>query len=165
MSSRIPTARMISWWGTVPQLVLLAGLIAVFHLAGSDRPFLFGAVCYLSYSIVVRNLLPRAHRRGMALVHKENFQEAIPHFEESYSFFTRNHWIDLYRSITMLSPSRPSYREMALCNIGFCYSQLGNGERAVEYYSRALSEFPQSGMAMTSLRALTSVSNAHVQLQ
>lgn len=50
-----------------------------------------------------------------------------------------------------------SYREMALVNIAFAYSQIGNGERAKAYYQHALEEFPNSSMAIAALRLIESV--------
>ncbi|HEX7447932.1 MAG TPA: hypothetical protein VF306_10325 [Pirellulales bacterium] len=56
-----------------------------------------------------------------------------------------------------MSSSAISYREMALCNIAFCYAQLGNGENAELYYRRTLDEFPDSGLADAALRMIESV--------
>ena len=52
-----------------------------------------------------------------------------------------------------------SYKEMALNNIGFCYSQIGQGKVSKEYYERTLKEFPDSGIAKVALRLLNSMSN------
>ncbi|RYZ22546.1 MAG: hypothetical protein EOO10_21625 [Chitinophagaceae bacterium] len=49
-----------------------------------------------------------------------------------------------------------SYREMALCNVAFCYSQIGEGKMAIDWYTRTLKEFPESGLAQTALRMLYS---------
>ncbi|WP_144803871.1 tetratricopeptide repeat protein [Maribacter sp. MAR_2009_72] len=50
-----------------------------------------------------------------------------------------------------------SYREMALANIGYCYSQIGDGKKAKEYYERTLKEFPGSGLAKSALNMMNSV--------
>ena len=55
-----------------------------------------------------------------------------------------------------MSASAMSYREMALCNIAFCYSQIGKGMKAIEYYQRVLKEFPNSGLAQSALRMIES---------
>ena len=49
---------------------------------------------------------------------------------------------------------------MALNNIAFCYGQLGDGEKAKEYYERTLNEFPDSGIARAGLRLLNSANKA-----
>ena len=46
---------------------------------------------------------------------------------------------------------------MGLCNIAFCYSQTGNGQKAKEYYQQTLKEYPDNGMAVAGLNMLTSM--------
>ena len=53
-----------------------------------------------------------------------------------------------------MSPSAASYREMALANIGFCYSQIGDGDEARQYYTECIQRFPESGLATTALRMM-----------
>ncbi len=43
---------------------------------------------------------------------------------------------------------------MALVNIAFSYTQIGNGQKAKEYYKQALSEFPQSIIAKSALKMI-----------
>ena len=52
---------------------------------------------------------------------------------------------------------------MALVNIAFAYSQIGNGEKAKEYYLRTLDEFPESGMASSALRMIESAQQSSVK--
>ena len=93
----------------------------------------------------------------MRLVHKKEFQNAIPYFHKSYDFFNKHSWIDKYRYVTLLSSSKMCYREMALNNIAFCYSQIGEGDKAVEYYSQTLEEYPDNEMAKAALNFISSV--------
>jgi outer membrane protein assembly factor BamD (BamD/ComL family) len=46
---------------------------------------------------------------------------------------------------------------MALCNIAFCYSQIGKGTNAIEYYSLVLEEYPENGLAKSGLAILNSL--------
>lgn len=94
---------------------------------------------------------------GIKKNNAEKFEEAILDFEKSYTFFKKYGWIDKYRFITLLSSSKMSYREMALANIGFCYSQIGNGIKSKEYYERTLAEFPESGLAKSALKMINSM--------
>lgn len=103
-------------------------------------------------------LLARAHRHGIHLSHQHRFAEAIVEYEASYDFFSRHRWLDDYRSIFMMTPGAMSYREMALVNIAFAYSQLGDGTKAIEYYRRALDEFPDNQIALAALKMMESVS-------
>jgi hypothetical protein len=138
---------------------LLALLIAIAIgslFAGRDG-ILWGAFAYLAYSIGSRQLIGRAHAAGIKLVKQQRFNEAIPKFQESLEFFDRHSWIDRFRAITLMSPSAPSYREMAMANVAFCYGQLGDGEKCRLYYQRCLERFPGSGLATSALRILDSV--------
>ena len=156
MSSKTPIVRQIAWISLVPQLSFMGLLIWSFYLLHSSRPFLHGTLTYLAISFALRTIIPRDHQQGMKLVKEQKFSEAIPFFEKSYDYFSKNLWIDKYRFLALLSSSRMSYREMALCNVGFCYSQMGEGKTAIEYYSRTLQEFPESEIAQTALRMLHS---------
>lgn len=154
MSVSIPFVRQTNWLSSIPQLLLMGMFMASFYLAGSKEYFLYGAATYLVVSLVLKNALAKQHRLGIRLVKQNRFIDAIPCFSKSYSFFTRNEWVDKYRFLTMLSSSQMNYREMALCNIGFCYGQVGNRQQAIEYYEKALLEYPESGLAKASLAML-----------
>lgn len=157
----VPVVKQISWLGALPQLVALGlAMLAGFLVTRNSNGTLLGAAVYLGYSFGSRMFLARAHRRGMQLVRGLEFEAAIPEFENSYAFFVQNSWIDRYRSIILMSASATSYREMALCNIAFCYSQPGKGAKGVEYYRRALKEFPTSGLAESALRVIESGADA-----
>jgi tetratricopeptide (TPR) repeat protein len=107
----------------------------------------------------LRYFVPKSHREGIKLTKKYEFENAIPKFEDSFNFFTKNNYIDKFRFITLLSSSKMSYKEMALCNIAFCYSQIGKGEKAKEYYKKTLVEFPNNGIAKAGIKMITSIQN------
>jgi hypothetical protein len=130
MSARTPIIRQIAWLATIPQFAaLVTAMLAGMWLWPPGGIYL-GAAAYLLYSIGSRLTIPRTHRAGVRLTRQQRFAEAIPKFEESLAFFERYAWIDRYRSVVLMSPSAISYREMALSNIAFCYSQIGDGEQA-----------------------------------
>jgi len=156
MSSKTPTVRQVAWISLVPQLTFMGLLICGFFIFKSSEPVLHGTLTYLAISFGLRTFIPKDHRQGLSLVKEQRFSDAIAYFQKSYDFFSKNIWIDKYRFLTLLSSSRISYREMALCNIAFCYSQIGDGKTAIEYYTRTLNEFPDSGLAQTALRMLHS---------
>jgi tetratricopeptide (TPR) repeat protein len=164
MKSSVPIVRQIAWICLVPQMGFLAILILAIHIAlrpaDPAQSFLTGAVIYLVLSRVLRRTVAADHARGISLMKRGNFSEAIPFFERSYVFFTRHPWIDRWRFISLLSGSAISYREMALCNIAFAHSQLGDGAKAKEHYRRALAEFPASGIATASLRMFEAAETA-----
>jgi tetratricopeptide (TPR) repeat protein len=144
----------MAWLALLPQLAIFALLVAIAHLLGAPEPLLAGAIAYLAASLILRATLARHHRRGIRLYRKERFAEAVPHFYQSYDFFTQHAWVDRWRAVTMLSPSRISYKEMALLNVAFCLAQSGERERAILEYKRVLAEFPNSRMAKSALRLL-----------
>jgi tetratricopeptide (TPR) repeat protein len=123
----------------------------------SSNGVFFILIVFVAYSVGSRILIANAHRRGIRFFRRGQYEQAIRAFEESYEFFTCHPWIDRFRSIILMSASAPSYREMALCNIAFCHTQIGNGERAKEVYRRTLDEFPDSGLAASAMRMLESV--------
>ena len=154
---RTPVIRPISWTALIPQLAALALMTGAASLISkSSNGLIYGVVAYLAYSWGTRLLIPRAHRRGLRLVRRRQFEQAASAFQESYDFFTRNLWLDRYRAIIMLSASGMTYREMALCNMAFCFSQIGEGAKAKEHYRRVLAEFPNNGLAQTTLRMIES---------
>lgn len=163
MNHKVPTYRQIAWLSIVPQLLVMALLVLAFKFTGTKDFVLYGAITYLVISYLLRNVVAGKHRKGMQQVKANNFQQAIPLFEESLAYFQNNEWIDKYRYLTLLSSSKMSYKEMALVNIAFCYGQLGEGEKAREYYNEALKENPNNGMAIAALKLLDSAQNLNTK--
>ena len=160
MASNVPMVRQVAWISLVPQLLIMGLLVYGFCLAGSTEYFLHGALVYLLLSYILRTNIPRFHRQGIRLVKQQKFAEAVPLFERSLASFARHPWVDTYRFLTMLSSSKMSYREMGLCNIAFCHTQLGNGLVAKQHYERILIEHPSNGLAQAGLNVLNSMSPA-----
>jgi len=159
MSSNVPVIRKISWLAFFFQLLLLSVLSYTYYLLKITEPFIWAAVTYSLLAFALRNLIAVNHRHALKLVREKKFVEAIPFFEKSFNFFTENSWIDKYRFLTLLSSSGMCYREMALCNIAFSYSQENNGLKAIEYYTKVINEYPNNGMAQAGLKMLNSISN------
>jgi len=158
MASGVPIVRQIAWLALLPQMALLAIFAIVGGVLARDPiGALVGISMYVGYSLIARVAIARHHRRGMRHVKQRRYADALTAFEESYAFLSRHIWIDRYRSITLLSASAISYREMALLNIAFCHSQLGRGTEAKDYYRRTLAEFPESGMALAAINLIESV--------
>lgn len=159
MASRVPTVRQFSSTGLIFQFIILALLTYVFYKDDLYNAFIITAIVYSVVALLLRNIIAKQHRKGIKLVKQQKFEEAIPYFEKSYDYFIKNNWLDKYRFITLLSASKIGYTESALINIAFCNSQIGNGQKAIAYYKKALDKFPESMMAQTALRMLTSVNN------
>ncbi|WP_445710687.1 tetratricopeptide repeat protein [Flavobacterium sp.] len=157
MTSKTPTIRQSSWFAILPQFGIMLLFIFLFSMSNLKDPSLFALITYFFIAMSLRNFVPKSHREGIKLTNKKRFEAAIPKFENSYAFFTKNNWIDKYRYLTLFSSSRMSYREMALCNIAFCYSQIENGTKALEYYEKAQHEFLDSGLALAGINMLKSI--------
>jgi tetratricopeptide (TPR) repeat protein len=138
----------------VPQLIALVVAIVVATQFSPDHGVVFGAVGFLAYSILSRRVFTRHHREGVSLVKRQEFLQAVPRFQQSLEYLDRHSWIDRFRSVVLMSASAISYREMALANIGFCYSQVGDGRRARESYEFCLERYPDSTMATAALRLM-----------
>jgi len=156
----IPKFRPISWISLIPQLIIMGLIMMIWYQFEKSNFILFGAMTYLIISQVLKRVIPKEHRKGIVKLNQEQFENAIPYFERSYTFFQKNEWVDKYRYVTLLSSAKISFREMALMNIAFCYGQIGKGKLAKEYYERTLKEFPNSSMAKVSLKFLNSMSNS-----
>ncbi|QXP59517.1 tetratricopeptide repeat protein [Olleya sp. HaHaR_3_96] len=159
MSSKVPTVRQTNWISIVPHLLIMGTIIFIWHQINPEKAFLYGAITYLLLSMSLRHLIPKDHRNGIKKNNSENFEAAIIDFKKSYTYFKKHEWIDKYRFVTLLSSSQMSYREMALLNIAFCHSQIGNGEKSKDYYEKVLQEFPDSRLAKSALRMLHAMEN------
>lgn len=154
--ANVPIVRQVAWLSLIPQLIFMGALMYMYHLLKFRAPFFFGALTYLILSFGLRSLLIGDHMKGIILVKQQKFEDAIPLFEKSVEFFSKNAWIDKFRFLTLLSSSKMTYKEMGLCNIAFCYSQTGNGQKAKAYYEQALKEFPENGLAIAGLKMIDS---------
>src|SRR5215212_5466579 len=116
MPSTTPIVKQIAWLNFIPQVIIIGLFCWLFYLLNVKNPFVPAVLMWFALASALQNLVPRHHRRGMAFVKQGDYEPAIEHFKNSYDYFTRNKWLDKYRSIILLSISRISYREMALLN-------------------------------------------------
>lgn len=161
MASSKPIVRQMAWLSLVPQLLFMALLCVVYTLF-IESNFLaieLSLLTYLIISITLKLSISHNHRKGIALFKAGKYEQAIAEFQKSYAFFSKYTWIDKYRFITLLSSGKISYREMALLNIAFCYSQIGDGKSSKDYYLKTIAQFPNSEMTNTSLKMIESIEN------
>ena len=158
MGQRLPTIREISWVAFGWQLVVLALLIAtMFAVVGPRHGVTLGAVAFLAWRLCAHQLVARHHRTGIRLMRARRLEPAIAAFQRSLAFFERYPWLDRYRAVVLLSPSRMCYREMALVNIAFAWGQLGNGVLMKQAYERAHAEYPENPIALAALQQIAAI--------
>lgn len=152
MASSQPIVKQVKIISLVPQLMIMGLIIFIYFLVDTEDPILYGALTYLAISFIIRQAIPRNHRKGIRLFKSLQYEKSIIEFKKSYDFFKKYRWIDDYRYIVLLSSSRISYLEMSLINMAYCYGQLGQGSKSKELYEKTLAEFPDSQMAISALK-------------
>lgn len=161
MSARPPMIRPCSGVAVLVTLAVVGAFTLIFrwwfHVREWSTAILLAAVAHIIYGRLMRSWLTRDHRVGIALFRERRFAEAAPRFEASYRAMVDRPWIDRFRWLILGGASELTYREMALCNAAFCYSQIGDGQRALGLYEQALKEFPGSSIATASLNMLNSI--------
>ncbi len=162
MSSGKTIITQISWIAVISQIFLVFLLIRFFEFLkfSSDMAIMITWGTFIFFALFLRNIIAKNHRTGMRLFRAGKYKEAIKEFEKSFEFFSKYSWVDKFRFITMLSSSRMSYKEMALVNTAFSYSQIGKGKLAKDYYMKTLELFPDSQMAKSALKMIESVSSS-----
>ncbi|MBN1501035.1 MAG: hypothetical protein JW982_12815 [Spirochaetes bacterium] len=160
MSLKMPVIRQAALISIIPQLLLLTLLIYAASFAISDIINRTIAAVMVFYVILISlRHIAWHHRKGIKQYKKRDFAAAIPFFMKSYDFFKKHSWLDKYRYIFLLSSSRLTYREMALLNAAFCFSQINQGKQAREHYEQVLQEFPESQLAKTALNMMDAAKN------
>ncbi len=160
MASGKPIVRQIAILPLIIQILYIIIFIFLMNLLFPQGRYNieFALLLYILVCLVLRYTLTYSHRKGVRCYKKGVYNLAIPEFLKSYDFFTRHNWLDKYRHLFLMSGSRISYKEMALLNAAFCYSQIGEGDKAKEFYEKALAEYPTSQMAQSALNLINSVS-------
>ena len=158
-----PVTTYFSWKLVLPQFAAAAVLILLVKilLPGRDTvdAFVIGAAIYATYSFGSRYFIAGAHRHGLRAVARQEYDAALAHFRRSYAFFSEHEWLDRYRSITLMSPSMWSYREMALMNILTVHVGKKDFAAAKEACRHVLEEFPNNQIAQSTYDMLTSENN------
>lgn len=158
----IPTIKETNKLFVIPQVLFMGLLMGIYYFIGVHDFFFLGMLTYGAISFGVRGYLTREHRRGINRINESALQEAISHFQNSFDFFEKHTWIDKHRYITMFTPSKMCYREMALNNLAYCYFQTGDADKAIEFYERCVAEYPGNTMARRGLNMLKTRSDGNL---
>ncbi len=160
----MPVIRQFHWMALVPQLLAIALIAVVVRivLPNQDIPLdiFISALIYLLFCRAMRARFARDHKNGMRAYRAQKFEDAISHFEASYRFFSTHRRLDKWRSLLFGVAGPNPYRVLALCNMAYCYSQVGKGQQAIKLYEEALHEQPDCAVATASLNMLRSTSQS-----
>lgn len=162
MKQGLPVFRQLYWLGLLPQLAAIAAIGLVIYPLISSRSVgipetaLVAATSYWVFCFLMRRIFAREHKRGMKAYRASRFEDALEHYTKSYESFSKHPWLDRYRFILLGTASPNPYTTVSLCNMAFCETQLGHGERAIELYEQALKLTPGCTPAEVALRMLRS---------
>lgn len=158
-----PVSIYSSWTKSIPQIVVTAVLaFAAMTWLPYDSvtvALVTSLSIFFTYTYLIRYFVAAAHRRGMTALSKREFDTAIVEFENSFTFFSKNKWLDEYSSIMFMSSSVWSYREMALMNIAATYSMKKDTKMYRVANERLLSEYPDNQRAKDALEFLDALKN------
>ncbi len=158
MSQSDPRSRSILWFAVANQaLFLVVVSVIIWRLTGSLWIGLAGWALVAVWLRWIRSILLAPYRQGLRLIEEERFNEAAAAFEQGYRFFERFSFVDTFRAILLLSPSRMGYRELGLTNLGYAYLRAGEREKAKGAFERLQREFPHSRAAGVGLRQLAAL--------
>lgn len=154
-----PLINYISWKSVLPPLLVATVLILLakflFPVRDLAEAFIIGGGVFVAYTFGARHFIASANRKGLKAVARKDYDAAIEHFNRSYAFFSEHEWLDRFRSITLMSSSLWSYREMALMNILTANVRKKDFAAASEACRRVLEEFPENQIVRSTYEMLT----------
>jgi hypothetical protein len=154
---RASTIRPTTWMGTA-QAVVLFGLFTVVSatLVGEwIRGLLVGSVAFTFYRVaIVRFIICRHHRSGVALTRSGRFHDAVQAFRRSAAFWHRWAWLDRLRGLLLGSSVSYPFGQLARYNQAYCYSRMGRDEEARDLLRALIQDAPQMPIATELLGVL-----------
>lgn len=152
-----PNIKEISLQSVVRQLFIIGLMVMIYYLTGFSKPFIYGCATYTILSFILRTFVPRSHNKGVRLIRKEKYDEAIQCFQMSINFFNKNKLLDKFGFIFLLNSSTMTYEEMGVCNIIYCLCQSGERTRGAEMYRQLIKDLPNIKKYITSNLTATKV--------
>jgi len=158
MSANVPIVRQVSWPAVLIIFLVLTSFIGIAVFFFQKDGIIIGVAFFWALAVLLNQTIPTSHNKGMKAIKQKDFKTALGYFKQSADFFTKYAWVDKYRAITFLSASKMYYREIALCNIAFCYVQTTEAEKAKLIYEEILKEYPDNGIAYYALNSINTFS-------
>lgn len=167
MSTKPITFRQVSWrlalQGRVALCLLVCSVVLVSappiirRLQPKDKfvvALVLACLLYVGVIIGVRFLVFPKLNRGVKLLKKARYEEALTIFQETSEYFSRHPRLDQYRWLLRMDSTSMSYREISLINIAACYFHLGQAEQSKLAYEKVLAEYPENAIALNALKAI-----------
>ncbi len=160
MASKVPFVKQeIDWLALIPKLFVIGILCLCFYPLDKQNFFLIAFVVYFILTILARKLFfPNSLHEGIKLIREAKFDQAIPVVEKTIDYYTKHSWIDKYRFLLLISSAKRTIRESSICNLAYCYLQVGDIKNAKEIYQDVLIQYPENINAKSMLRTINLVS-------
>ena len=160
MASKVAFVKQeINWFALLPKLLVI-GLLCLCFYPIDKRDFLFIALfIFILLTLLARWLFfPNVLYEGIQLIREAKFQEAIPVIQKTIDYYQQKSWIDKYRFWLLISSAKRSITESSICNLGYCYLQIGQVKQAKEIYENVLRQYPENINAKNMLNTINIVS-------
>ncbi len=160
---KLPVARQNSILGALIVIIIMTivgvGVILVMPIDYKIPAFFVVILFFFLYNNFSAKLYFHSLFKGIRFLRKKRFDEAIPLLEMGFARAQKHQWLDKYRYVLFLNPSKISIREIALIDIAYSYEQMGNGSKAIEYYEKTLEMFPESLLAKAGMNKAAAYEN------
>lgn len=157
MSSKLRVIPKVSWLMMIPILAIITGFVLAASAMFDVLYGLVGGLVPVVLAQVLRRTVVRQQYLAVKLMNKDMYKQALPYCEKALAFIERHPWVDRYRWVALMSPTKVSYREMAMSNLAGCYMQVGEAKKAIELWEKMQQEFPGSEFAARALRFVESM--------
>lgn len=151
----VPIYKPVNIFRALPQLIMIILLSVLFYFTifVSDifSAALLSIFIVLAYRYLIRYTVLMNSVKGIKCLKKGDLEGAIRYFDKYNAFFTEHEILNKYGFIIFLSPSKYTYKELALVNLAYSYAQKGDIDQAKVYYQECLKINPQNGMAVSSM--------------
>lgn len=153
MTSKVPFIKQeTNWIALVPKLSVIGLLCLCFYQIDKNNFYIIAVFVYFMLTLIARRLFfPAVMYKSIKLIKEGKFGQAIPLIQKTIDYYSKKPWIDKFRFLLLISSSKRTIREGSLCNLGYCYLQIGEIKRAKEIYQNVLAQYPENINAKSTL--------------
>jgi tetratricopeptide (TPR) repeat protein len=145
----------------IPKLLFYGLLCLCFYPVDQKAFFMIGLFAYIMLAALARWIFfPNSLYENTKMLRQAKFAEAIPLIQKTIDYYAKHQWIDRYKYALQISSSRWSIIETSICNMDYCYLQIGNVEKSKEIYAYVLEENPENFNARNMSNTINIVEHA-----